>query len=116
MAQYSVERKQAILNKLLSPELISIAQLARDEHIAEQTLYNWRNRAKQQGKAVPTNDKTKELSPETKLTIIIDTAKLPHCQNSCHPHLNNPNGEKGDNHGTIQCRTQTGYTEQTFIT
>ena len=38
MAQYSAERKQAILNKLLSPELISIAQLARDEHIAEQTL------------------------------------------------------------------------------
>ena len=31
MAQYSLERKQAILNKLLSPELISIAQLARDE-------------------------------------------------------------------------------------
>ena len=76
MAQYSVERKQAILNKLLSPELISIAQLARDEHIAEQTLYNWRHQAKRQGKAVPTNDKTKELSPETKLTIIIDTAKL----------------------------------------
>ena len=76
MAQYSAERKQAILNKLLSPNLISIAKLARDEHIAEQTLYNWRNRAKQQGKAVPTNDKTKDLSPETKLTIIIDTAKL----------------------------------------
>ena len=42
--------------------------------------------------------------------------QVPHCQNSCHPHLNNPNGEKGDNHGTIQCRTQTGYTKQTFIT
>ena len=38
MAQYSAERKQAILDKLLSPTLISIAQLARDEHIAEQTL------------------------------------------------------------------------------
>ena len=38
MAQYSAERKQAILNKLLSPNLISIAKLARDEHIAEQTL------------------------------------------------------------------------------
>ena len=76
MAQYSAERKQAILNKLLSPELISIAQLARDENIAEHTLYNWRNRAKQQGKTVLTNDKTKELSPETKLTIIIDTARL----------------------------------------
>lgn len=75
-AQYSAERKQAILNKLLSPNLSSIAQLAREENIAEQTLYNWRNRAKQQGKTVPTNHRTQELSPETKLTIIIDTAKL----------------------------------------
>lgn len=76
MAQYSAERKQAILNKLLSPNLISIAQLARDENIAEQTLYNWRNRAKSQGKTVPNNDKVKELSADSKLTIIIDTAKL----------------------------------------
>ena len=76
MAQYSAERKQAILNKLLSPNLSSIAQLAREENIAEQTLYNWRNRAKQQGKTVATNHRTQELSPETKLTIIIDTAKL----------------------------------------
>ncbi|MBR7558974.1 helix-turn-helix domain-containing protein, partial [Mycobacterium tuberculosis] len=60
----------------LSPDLSSIAQLAREENIAEQTLYNWRNRAKQQGKTVPTNHRTQELSPETKLTIIIDTAKL----------------------------------------
>ena len=37
---------------------------------------NSRHQAKRQGKAVPTNDKTKELSPETKLTIIIDTARL----------------------------------------
>ena len=40
----------------------------------------------------------------------------PHCQNSCHPHPNNPNGGKGDNHGTIQCRTQTSNIKQTFIT
>ena len=50
---------------------------------------------------------------DKKICLFIDD---PHCQNSCHPHLNNPNGEKGDNHGTIQCRTQTSYTEQTFIT
>ena len=55
MAQYSLERKKAILNKLLSPELISIAQLARDEHIAEQTLYNWRHQAKHQGNKVLPN-------------------------------------------------------------
>ena len=40
---------------------------------------------------------------------------IPHCQNSCHPHLNNPNGGKGDNHGTIQCRTQTSNIKQTAI-
>ena len=40
----------------------------------------------------------------------------PHCQNSCHPYLNNLNGGKGDNHGTIQSRTQTSNTRQTFIT
>ena len=41
---------------------------------------------------------------------------IPHCQNSCHPHLNNPNGGKGDNHGTIQCRTPTSNIKPTFIT
>ena len=38
-----------------------------------------------------------------------------HCQNSCHPHPNNLNGGKGDNHGTIQSRTQTSNTKQTAI-
>ncbi len=42
--------------------------------------------------------------------------EYPHCQNSCHPHPNNLNGGKGDNHGTIQCRAQTSHTKQTFIT
>ena len=42
-------------------------------------------------------------------------ASNPHCQNSCHPHPNNPNGGKGDNHGTIQCRTQTSNIKQTAI-
>ena len=40
----------------------------------------------------------------------------PLCQNSCHPQPNNPIGGKGDNHGTIQPRTQTSNTKQTTIT
>ena len=43
------------------------------------------------------------------------SAMSPHCQNSCHPHPNNLNGGKGDNHGTIQSRTQTSNTKQTAI-
>ena len=49
---------------------------------------------------------------------ILDRAGIdidPHCQNSCHPHPNNLNGGKGDNHGTIQSRTQTSNTKQTAI-
>ena len=50
------------------------------------------------------------------MALIGIIAGIPHCQNSCHPHPNNPNGGKGDNHGTIQCRAQTSHTKQTFIT
>ena len=59
---------------------------------------------------------------EEQLSQWIDEKRLfrssdpfPHCQNSCHPHLNNLNGGKGDNHGTIQCRTQTSNIKQTAI-
>ncbi|VWX29946.1 hypothetical protein ENHY17A_160003 [Moraxellaceae bacterium 17A] len=45
----------------------------------------------------------------------VDCPVFPHCQNSCHPHLNNLNGGKGDNHGTIQSRTQTSNIKQTAI-
>lgn len=47
--------------------------------------------------------------------ISYKSSGIPHCQNSCHPHLNNPNGGKGDNHGAIQCRTQTSNIKQTAI-
>ena len=75
--------------------------------IASQQMVNQRANQGPLGKS----DRAFELG-----VIGVLTGSGPHCQNSGHPHLNNPNGEKGDNHGTIQCRTQTGYTKQTFIT
>ncbi len=48
--------------------------------------------------------------------FIKELIENPHCQNSCHPQPNNLNGGKGDNHGTIQCRTQTSNIKQTTIT
>ena len=50
-----------------------------------------------------------------KTLVPVDKDGNPHCQNSCHPYLNNLNGGKGDNHGTIQCRTQTSNIKQTAI-
>ncbi len=42
MKTYSVERKSAVLQKLLPPLSVPVAALARQEGIARATLYAWR--------------------------------------------------------------------------
>lgn len=77
MAQYSPERKAALLKKLLPPFNMSVAALARQEGIAEQTLYNWRNQAKAHGVPVPGNKPiADEWSSEAKFAVVIETATL----------------------------------------
>ncbi|WP_143514007.1 transposase, partial [Psychrobacter pasteurii] len=49
MSRYSEERKQAILSKLSPPHNLSVSEVARSEGIGVQTLYNWRNQAREQG-------------------------------------------------------------------
>ncbi|RJG37755.1 hypothetical protein D1Z90_19575 [Motilimonas pumila] len=58
--RYSEERKQQILNKLLPPLNMTVAEVARNEGIGLQTLYNWRDKAKQQGRPVPGNKPTSD--------------------------------------------------------
>ena len=65
---------------------------------------NWGSNSKGEVKPIQMDDGEEPTPPP-----------IPHCQNSCHPHPNNPNGGKGDNHGTIQCRTQTSNIKQTAI-
>ena len=61
-------------------------------------------------------DISNQLESYISKSIVEDDLKInPHCQNSCHPYLNNLNGGKGDNHGTIQSRTQTSNIKQTAI-
>ena len=77
MPRYSEERKQQILNKLLPPSNMTVAEVARTEGISEQTLYNWREKAKQQGRPVPGSKPTSEQwSAEAKLATVIETASL----------------------------------------
>ncbi|WP_370300581.1 transposase, partial [Rheinheimera baltica] len=45
MPSYSEERKQQILNKLLPPSNMTVAEVSRIEGIGLQTLYNWRDKA-----------------------------------------------------------------------
>lgn len=62
---------------MMAPQSMSVAQVSRDLGVAEQTLYNWRNRVREQGKAVPADAKNPEQwSGENKLAVVIETAAL----------------------------------------
>jgi transposase-like protein len=45
MKQYSLERKEAALKKMMPPNNMSINQLSLDMGMTESTLYNWRKQA-----------------------------------------------------------------------
>lgn len=53
---YSPELKEAILRRMLPPDNESIIKIAQQEGISEQTLRNWRNEARRNGKAAPATD------------------------------------------------------------
>lgn len=77
MPSYSEERKQQILNKLLPPSNMTVAEVSRNERIGLQTLYNWRDKAKQQGRPVPGSKPTSEhWSAEAKFATVLETASL----------------------------------------
>ncbi|GAA0345485.1 transposase [Morganella psychrotolerans] len=60
MKRISSERKIAALAKLLQPYNMTVAVVAQMEGISEAILYNWRNKAKSEGKLVPGADKNTE--------------------------------------------------------
>lgn len=77
MARYSSERKTAILNKLLPPSNMTVAEVSREEGISAQTLYNWRSQAKESGLPVPGKKPTTEQwSADAKLAVVIKTAPM----------------------------------------
>jgi len=43
---YSAERKEAVLRRMMPPEIKAVSELARETGITEQTLYTWRRQLK----------------------------------------------------------------------
>ena len=77
MSRYSVERKEAILRRMMPPENCPVSMLARENGISEQTLYNWRRELKGQGVAVPGDGKNAEdWSSEDKFAVVLEAATL----------------------------------------
>ena len=77
MAQYSEGFRERAVQMMMAPNAMSVAQVSRETGVSEQTLYNWRNRYRHEGKAVAADAKNPEnWSGENKLAVVIETAAL----------------------------------------
>ena len=74
---YSPERKEAVLKKMLPPNNLSIAELAKQEGISEATLYGWRQQARNTGQLMPNSDNSPEgWTSRDKFAAVLRTAGM----------------------------------------
>ena len=76
MPKYSIDRKESVLSKLLSPDRCSISELSRSEGISQQTLYAWRNKARQSGVLMPNKKSPDRWDKQTKFAVVLETASM----------------------------------------
>ena len=77
MSSYSPERKAALINKLLPPQNLSVAELSRQEGISQATLYAWRTKLKAGGAVVPGDKNNADNWPaEAKFSAVLHAATL----------------------------------------
>ena len=74
---YSPEFKEAMLRRMLPPNNESITKIAKEEGLSEQTLRNWRDKARKEGYAAPGTDASPDnWSTQYKFLIVVETASL----------------------------------------
>ena len=74
---YSLERREAVLRKMMPPNNLSIAALAKEEGISDATLYNWRKQARAQGRLMPDSDNTPNgWTSRDKFAAVLETATM----------------------------------------
>lgn len=78
MPRYSLERKVAVLDKLLPPHNLSIPEVANQEGISQGCLYNWLKQARLEGRPVPGSRKAtpEDWSSQDKFAVVLETASL----------------------------------------
>lgn len=77
MSRISIERKEAILKKLLPPYSMSVKEVSEEEGISTATLYHWRQQLRSSGAAVPkSNTSSEQWSAQTKLAIVAETYSM----------------------------------------
>ena len=74
---YSPELKEALLRRMLLPNNESISKISKEEGISEQTLRNWRDKARAEGIAAPGKDAIPDnWSTQDKFLIVVETASM----------------------------------------
>ena len=74
---YNPEYKEAMLRRMLPPNNESITKIAKEEGLSEQTLRNWRDKARKDGYAAPGKDAVPDdWSTQDKFLIVVETASL----------------------------------------
>lgn len=77
MSRYNEEFKEQVVRKMMAPNARSVAEVSRETGVSEQSLYNWRNKYRQEGIAVPSDPSNPEQwSGSNKLAVVIETAAL----------------------------------------
>lgn len=78
MPRYSLERKEAVLKKLLPPENQAVPLVAQSEGISQGTLYNWLCQIRDGGGAVPGSrtSNSDQWNSEAKLAVVLETQPL----------------------------------------
>ena len=78
MPRYSIERKAAVLDKMLPPNNLSIPEVSYQEGISQGCLYNWLKQARLEGKPVPGSRKEtpEDWNPQDKFAVIMETASM----------------------------------------
>jgi len=74
--QYSDERRQAVLAKLLPPHNLSPKEVAEQERISIATIYKWRKEARARGECVPDNATPEGWTSRDKFAAVVESASL----------------------------------------
>ena len=74
---YSQELKEAMLRRMLPPNNESITKISKEEGISEQTLRNWRDKARKEGYATSGTDAAPDKwNTQDKFLIVMETASM----------------------------------------
>lgn len=75
--KYSKEFKDSLTRRMLPPNNEAISKISKEEGISEQTLRNWRNKARAGGVAAPGNDAVSDKwSTQDKFLIVVETSSM----------------------------------------